>query len=202
MQPGPPKHSFIAGYQRAWASTANSGQIEKAWAESGLYPLDQVRMRARPVTPEPVVSARLPQTPHSERMVQAMNRQLRRGEISPSKAFEKVSKGFSKQLATIVLLEKDMERREAAAELDQAARGSKKRTRYAQGQLFDQKYQEDHAEELAKRKEAEEGKKQAKKARGRPRKVVEVPNPGEACIAGPSTTTPKENTVACELVEL
>ena len=196
-----PKALFYRWCQRAWASTANSRQIRQSWTEAGLYPLDQVRMRALPVTPEPILPSNQLQTPQSERMLQAMNRQLRRGEISPSKAYEKVSKAFSKQSATIVLLEKDAERHEAAAQLDRAARGSRKRTRYAQGQLFDQKYQEDHAEELAERRRAEEQRRQIRRPRGRPRRLVEVQDHDEECIGGPSTLVQESDVEACILVE-
>jgi len=55
-----------------------------------------------------------------------------------------------------VLLEKDAERWKAAEELVKVARGSNKRTRFPQGQLFHQKYQEDHAEELSEPRPAEE----------------------------------------------
>jgi len=84
-------------------------------------------------------------------------------------------------------MEKDAERQEAAEELDKVARGSEKRTRFPLGHLFDQKYQEVHAEELSERRQAEEQRKAQKKARGRPRKEVVSSNPVEPCIAGPST---------------
>ncbi len=44
----------------------------------------------------------------------------------------------------------DLRRLQTAEELDRAAIGSKKRTRYPQSQLFDQMYQEDHADEIQK----------------------------------------------------
>ena len=66
-------------------------------------------------------------------------------------------------LAERSLLEKDIERRDAATELDQVARSHGKRTRYPLGQLFDQKYQEDHAEELAERQGVEEGRKRLRR---------------------------------------
>ncbi len=84
-----------------------------------------------------------------------------------------------------MLLEKDLERRRAAEELDKVARASNKRTRFPHGASFDQKYQEEHAEELAERREAE--KQSQKKAVGRPRRKVVSTNPVEPCIAGPST---------------
>ena len=67
------------------------------------------------------------------------------------------------------LLEQDLERREAASQLDRVARGSNKRQRFPQGQLFDQKYQEDHAEELAKRKREENDRKKTKRSSARPK---------------------------------
>jgi len=182
-----PKAFFYRWCQRAWAITANSRQIRSAWSDAGLYPLDQARMRALPVTPERSLVPTVPITPHNDRMVQAMDRQLRKGEISPTTAYHKLSKFTAQVTAKNVLMEKDAERQEAAEELDKVARGSNKRTRFPQGQLFDQKYQEDHLEELSERRQAEEQRKAPKKARGRPRKEVVSSNPVEPCIAGPST---------------
>lgn len=181
------KAYFYRWCQRAWAETANSRQIRAAWHDAGLYPPDQVRMRAIPVTPERDLVPTVPITPHNDRMVQAMNHQLRKGEISPTTAFLKLSKFSSLQSSKIVLLEKDLERRRAAEELDKVARASNKRTRFPHGALFDQKYQEEHAEELAERREAEKQRKEPKKAVGRPRRKVVSSNPVEPCIAGPST---------------
>jgi len=55
---------------------------------------------------------------------------LHRNVISPSEAFLKTQKAPENALAEKVLLEKDLENGEAAEAVDQAARASKKRTRY------------------------------------------------------------------------
>ncbi len=105
-------------------------------------------MRARQTTPETRITPVTPITPHNKATSQAMVRGVQRGEILPTTAILKMSKAFERVEAEKVLLEKDLEKRWAAEELDKAARGSNKRTRFPQGQLFDQKYQEDHAQEL------------------------------------------------------
>lgn len=55
-----------------------------------------------------------------------------------------------------MLLESELKGFRAAEQTARAARGSKKRQRYPEGQLFDSLYQEEHAEELAIRKAKEE----------------------------------------------
>ncbi|OXH16776.1 hypothetical protein C370_01973 [Cryptococcus neoformans A1-35-8] len=52
-------------------------------------------------------------------------------------------------MARNALLEEELARVKAAQALDKATRGSKKKQRYPEGQLFDPLYQEEHAEELA-----------------------------------------------------
>jgi len=48
-----PKTLLYQWPQRSSASTANSRQIRGAWAKSGIFPLDQVVMRAFEATPKP-----------------------------------------------------------------------------------------------------------------------------------------------------
>ena len=182
------KAFFYQWLQRSWNATANSRQIRAAWAKSGLYPLNQVVMRAVASTPEPPSHQTEPKTPHNVRMIQEMDRQVRRGEISPTKAFLKTSKAFIKLSAKTVLLEQDQAKRQAANELDLAARRSNKRTRFPQGHLFDQKYQEEHAQELAERKEREKQSKGKKKAAARPRKQAGGSDSVHGPTAGPSTS--------------
>ena len=145
-------------------------------------------MRVQHTTPEPTVDPVTPVTPHDRRSYQIMNDTLRSGEISPTTAYGKMAKAYEKSQAENVLLQKDLEKWRAADELDKAARGSNKRTRFPQGHLFDQKYQEDHAEELQERKEAEkEGrakKRRAAAAKGKGRASALV----ESSEAGPSNT--------------
>jgi len=50
--------------------------------------------------------------------------------------YQKTQKALEQALAEKVLLEKDLERREAAETLDRATRGSQKRQRFPQGHLF------------------------------------------------------------------
>ena len=49
----------------------------------------------------------------------------------------------------MVVLQRDLEIFKASATQDEEARGSGKRARYPLGHLFDQQYQETHAEEIA-----------------------------------------------------
>jgi len=80
-----------------------------------------------------------------------------------------------------------------------ATRGSNKRTRFPQGQLSDQKYQEDHAQELQARKDAEkEGRARKKRAAGAKGKV-KAPNTVESSEAGPSNTVQEDQLLACIL---
>lgn len=124
--------------QRAWAKTANPRQIRAAWKKPGLHPIDREVMRANPITPERELELFSPITPQSARMVQQLNCQVRQGVLSPTKALLKTEKGFEKLFAEKVLLEKDIEKRKAAEELDRVAKGSKKRTRFPQGHVYDQ----------------------------------------------------------------
>ncbi len=126
-----------------------------------------------------------------------MVRGVQRGEIPPKTAILKMSKAFERVEAEKVLLEKDLEKRWAAEELDKAARGSNKRTRFPQGQLFDQKYQENHAQELQARKDAEkEGRARKKRAAGAKGKV-KAPNTVESLEADPSNTVREDQLLAC-----
>ncbi|WWC94365.1 hypothetical protein V866_001207 [Kwoniella sp. B9012] len=96
-----------------------------------------------------------PETPEDSRVLQALDRSVRRGEVDPKTAFFKTQKALEKISAEKVLVEVELNKRKAAEELDKEARGSKKQTRYPKGKFFDQKYQETHATELSERKERE-----------------------------------------------
>ncbi|OXH33464.1 hypothetical protein J008_03048 [Cryptococcus neoformans] len=68
----------------------------------------------------------------------------------------KLEKASEQLMARNALLEDELVRVKAAQTLDKATRGSKKKQRYPEGQLFGPLYQEEHAEELAVRKADEE----------------------------------------------
>ena len=90
-----------------------------------------------------------------------------------------------------MLLEKDLEKRQAAEELDRAARGSGKRTRFPQGHVFHQAYADTHAEELAGRKAAEAERRRVKRnaaARDKRRACATTQTIG----SGPSNTVHEE----------
>ena len=159
-----PKDYFYRWFQRAWKNTITKKQIQRAWREAGLWPLSEEIMRGRVVTPEPQTARTKPETPQNVRMGQTIDRQLRQGNITAEMAYKKVLKAFQKVAAEKTLLEADIARRDAAAALDRAARASKKRTRFPQGQLFDQQYQDQHEAELAQRKATELESREKKKA--------------------------------------
>lgn len=184
--PSVPKPFLYRCMQRAWKPTANSRQIRGAWAKAGIYPVSQLAMGARATTPEPLSHRIEPTTPHSARTIQAIDRKVRRGELSPTKAFHKTSKAVVKADAKRVLAGQEVAKLRASQEVDRAARASNKRTRFPQGHLFDQHYQEAHAEEIAEQKREEEKRKAANKAAARRKNPPTAPNADESCLAGPS----------------
>ncbi|EIW70990.1 hypothetical protein TREMEDRAFT_26974 [Tremella mesenterica DSM 1558] len=179
-----PKDLFYCWHQRAWKASTTSRQIRSAWARTGLFPLSQAIMGARPVTPEQQIAPIELRTPQSIRSIKAIERAVRRHEISPTTALLKVGKTCEKTIAEKTLQE-DVNKRQAAEKLEKAARGGK-RQRFTQGQVYDQKYQEEHAEELAERKEQEmerrEKRKQAANAKGK----RQGHDDDQSCVAGPS----------------
>ena len=183
------KAYFYRWFQRAWKETATSRQIRSAWARSGLYPLDQGMMRARPITPPPAAARFHPETPQTSVGIRDIVSKVRRGEVDPVAALLKTVKALELSQAEVVLLKADLARRVAAEELDRSARGSKKRTRFPQGELFNQEYQDSHAAELAERREAEKQSREKKKGRARAKKQVGGPDLVETSVAGPSTGT-------------
>ena len=144
-------------------------------------------MRARTFTPEAPEHRMVPQTPHDTGTRIALRTLLRQNIISPGTAFEKMEKGFQMMEAERLLLAQDIERRQAAEELDRAARASRKRTRFPQGNVFDEGYADAHAEGLASRKAGEEDRRCVQRnvaARGKRRARAATQTIG----AGPSNT--------------
>ncbi|OXG51186.1 hypothetical protein C355_02424 [Cryptococcus neoformans Th84] len=95
-------------------------------------------------------------TPRNLRILRANNRAVRQGKVDLFAAMLKLEKANEQLMARSALLEEELARVKAAHALDKATRGSKKKQRYTEGQLFDLLYQEEHAEELAVRKAEEE----------------------------------------------
>ena len=111
--------------------------------------------------------------------------------VSPSTAFEKMRKGFARNEAEKVLMREDIERRQAARDLDKVARGSKKRTRFPQGHIFNQEYQDAHPDELAERKATEEENRRVKRnVAARERRRLHAL--AQSLEAGPSGTVHEE----------
>ena len=162
-----PKGFFYRWHQRAWAKAAHPRQIRSAWAKAHLYPWKEVQLSLLEHPPPPQAVPIIPETPRCNRTLHALDIRLRNGEISPGLSARRIRKGLEEVLAEKVVMERDLERREAAAEVDRAARGTGKRQRFPQGQLFDQQYHDEHAEELAERRETEEGRKRARRTAAR-----------------------------------
>ena len=158
-----PKSFFYRWHQRAWDKAATSRQIRSAWSKSFLYPRAAVTTGLLGLASEPQAPQAVPETPRCNRTLHALDNRLRLGEISPTSSARKVRKALEEVLAQKVLLERDLERQNAAAELDRVGRSRGKRTRYPMGFVFDQQYEEDHAEELAERRREEEGRKRARR---------------------------------------
>ena len=184
------KAFFYRWLQRAWARTANSRQIRSAWRQAGLHPLSRTAMDCPITPPKEIPSAALsiiPETPHTPRHLRTLVSASNRGEIPSEIAISKLQKGFERALADAVLMEQDLRKREAAEALDRAARTST-RTRYPQGQLFDQKYQEEHAIELAAAKESERQTRLKRKGKSKATEQVEPQELVQTCPTGPSTS--------------
>ena len=163
-----PKGFFYRWHQRAWAKAATLRQIRTAWAKARLYPRREVTVGLTEAIPTDTDHQLVPKTPRCNRTLRALDQRLQSGEISPTSSARKVRKGLEDALAHMVVLERDIEWRKASDEQDREARSQGKRTRYPQGQLFDQLYHDEHAEELAERRGAEEGRKRKRKAKARP----------------------------------
>ncbi|ADV20611.1 Hypothetical protein CGB_B8130W [Cryptococcus gattii WM276] len=189
---GVAKGMFWGWHQRAWRETTTSRQIRGAWRKSGLFPLDPVVMGVEEQvlgTPPPQAVAVEPLTPHSLRILRANGRAVRQGKLTSYQSMVKLEKATEQHLARIALLEKELASANAALALERATRGSRRRQRYPEGQLFDPSYQEEHAEELATRKakEAEARRKRRQTARvGHSRAES---NAAHACTPGPSGTS-------------
>ena len=182
------KPFFYRWFQRAWKDTAGQRQIRTAWRESGIYPLSKLTMRARSVTPPPTIPLSLePETPRTLRTLRTIKSKVRTGEIKLQMGFDKAIRALETSLAEKELLEQDLARRTASERLDREVRGSGKRTRFPQGELFDSAYQDAHAEELVARKDREKEARQKRKGKGRARKAPAASNLVESSEAGPST---------------
>lgn len=188
-----PKGAFYRWFQRAWAKTATSRQIRSAWAKTGLYPLSQEAMGALPVTPPPLSDITLPNTPHNRQSLQYINRKVRQGNLEAKTAFFKTEKALDRALAENILLREEIQKRQASGELDKAARAGGKRTRFPQGHVFDQKYQEDHAEKLALRKEAERQAREKRAAEARSKRKGKRPAAQKQSIRRRLSPSPTES---------
>ncbi|RXK41547.1 hypothetical protein M231_01046 [Tremella mesenterica] len=163
--------------------------LAKETFDAGQYhPENVVGLReARPVTPPPqTVPPTEPITPTTTTSLSALDRAIRRGEITPGKTSRKTRSGLEQLVAEKALHEKDEALWKASEQLDRAARGSKKRQRYPHGERFDQAYQESHAEELAERRETETAKREGRKHAAQSAKDTHTSKSGKECSAGPS----------------
>lgn len=190
--PGVPKGMFYQWFQRAWATTAYSRQIRSAWEKAGLWPLDKHVMRAETPTPPPADATVDQPTPHSSRMLRIMERKLKSGTLDARAAFQKTAKALEMVMAEKVLLELELERHKASEAMERAARGKGKLTRFPKGHVYSQKYQEEHAVELAARKERE------KEGHARKKRIACASRKGKGCApqeissGSSSTIAPEE----------
>ena len=191
-----PKGFFYRWHQRAWAKAANTRQIRSAWAKAHLFPRQEVRAALSEVSPEPQPTQTMPETPCCPRTLHALDICRQNGQISPSSSARKVRKGLETVLAEKVMMQRDIERRDAAAKQDREARSHGKRQRFPKGHLFDQRYQQEHAEELAARKEAEEGRKRARRAAAQAVPHAESSNSGQRRAEAVSTDPQNPGTLA------
>ena len=102
----------------------------------------------------------------------------------------------------MVVLQRDLEIRKAAAEQDEEARGKGKRARYPLGHFFDQQYQETHAEEIAAWKEVEAKRKRAGRTAAWAEKRAEGSNLAQRRAEAVSTDPQNPETLASIADEL
>jgi hypothetical protein len=92
-------------------------------------------------------------------------------------------------------LHDELARRRAADELDRAARGGNKRTRYPEGFIFDQEWIKAHPEEIAEKRAAEQRRADQRRVASQKRKgkgrTLDTEGTG-----GPSGTVQDENAPA------
>ncbi|OXG14456.1 hypothetical protein C366_04497 [Cryptococcus neoformans Tu401-1] len=142
-----------------------------------------------PATPPPQAATEDLLTPRNLRILRANNRAVRQGKVAPFSAMLKLEKASAQLMARNALLEDELARVKAAQALDKATRGSKKKQRYPEGQLYDPLYQEEHAGELAVRKAEEEEARRKRRRTARARRNETEPNAAHACTPGPSGTS-------------
>ncbi|EIW67208.1 hypothetical protein TREMEDRAFT_33656, partial [Tremella mesenterica DSM 1558] len=186
------KGLFWGWHQKAWRATATARQMRGAWRKAGLWPLDQEMMQAldeeKPTTPPPRDRLEDPLTPYNIRILRENDCLVRQGKLSPTKALLRSEKAQECSLAETALLRMELDGERETRKLDQVARGSRKRQTYTNGQLFDPRYQEEHAEELAIRKAEEEEAKQRKRNAARKKQPQREQNLARDCTPGPSTS--------------
>lgn len=81
--------------------------------------------------------------------------------------------------------------------MDRAARASKKRTRFLQGHLLDQEYQDGHAEELAERKAAKEQAKQNRKRQWKRKSRAESSKQAQERVLTLASSVSSDELIVC-----
>ncbi|KAE8541318.1 hypothetical protein D1P53_002677 [Cryptococcus gattii VGV] len=130
-----------------------------------------------------------PSYPPHLHILRANNRAVQQGKMSSYQAIVKLEKATEQHLARIALLEKELASANEALALEKATRGSRKRQRYPEGQLFDPLYQEEHAEELAMRKAKEEEARRKRRRTARVKRSGTASNVVGACTPRPAGTS-------------
>ena len=128
-----PKGFFYHLHQRAWAKAAKSRQIWFTWDKAHLYPSqeDQAGLQNNALPFQASLTA--PMTPQCNRTLHTLDISRQNGGISPGLSAKKVRRALERILAEKELLVKDLERRDAAAELDPLNRSTGKCARYPLG---------------------------------------------------------------------
>ena len=112
------KGFFYCWHQCAWAKAANSRHIHKAWAKARLYPPREVASGLlEAILPNPITLP-VPKTPRCNHTLHTLDLRLWHSEIGPGQSAKKVRKGLEEALAAKVVMERDLERHDAAAAQD------------------------------------------------------------------------------------
>lgn len=135
-----------------------------AWRKAGLWPVDREVMRALTPPPPAAIDPAILQTPQSVKASRQLARSVRQQQVDPTEAFHKLGKAFETEVARGAVTAAELEKIRAQQEVDKAVRGGGKRTKFPLGVVFDQRYRETHAAELADWGRAERARNEKKAA--------------------------------------
>ena len=186
----PAKGVFWRFHQQAWKETAMGRSIRSSWRKAGLWPLSSAAMGLRDtITPprELQPSQDIVSTPRTPQTLKRHKRSRRQGDIDKKQDIMKLEKALEIEMSQKAMLQAQVDRDQAARQLEKAARGKRKRVNYPHGQVFDPEHREEHAEALADRKARETEARRRRQAKERQPRNLEPQEPRQACTPGPST---------------